>query len=62
MYYNPSKRSYELIGTVQGSGYDCRTNTVATFENSEDGLWNKVSHWVDWIKGEMQKLGEESCS
>ena len=50
-----------IIGTLQGSGYDCRTDSVLKFEGSKNGLWNQVSVWVDWIKKEMGKMGEKGC-
>ena len=50
-----------LIGTLQGSGYDCRSDRVVPFLGSTNGLWNQVSVWVDWIKKEMGKLGEKGC-
>ena len=61
MYYRKKTRSYVLIGTVQGMGYSCRHDRVDKFEDSDNGLWNKVSAWVDWIKAEMKELGEKGC-
>jgi len=48
-----------IIGTVAGAGYNCHKNKVSKFEGSENGLWNQVSVWVNWIRGIMQDLNEE---
>ena len=48
-----------LIGTVSGTGYDCKTDRVNTVEGSDNGLWNKVSVWVDWITKTMKLLHEQ---
>ena len=61
MYFNQTRRSFVLIGTVQGGGYDCRTGQVSTFEGSRNGVWNKVSAHMDWIEITMDKLGETIC-
>ena len=62
MYYNKKKTSYVLIGTVKGAGYDCRGDKTTLFEQSTNGLWNKVSYWVVWIKKLMDKMGETACA
>ena len=62
MYFNRTRRSFVLIGTVNGGGYDCRTDQVSTFEGSRNGVWNKVSAHMDWIKITMNELGETICS
>ena len=61
MYRNESSGRYVLIGTVQGGGYDCRTDKVNIFEGSENGLWNKVSAHMEWIQETMERLGENVC-
>jgi len=61
MYYNNATSRYVLIGTVQGGGYDCRYDTVATFEGSDNGVWNKVSAHMEWIRDTMEGLGEKIC-
>ena len=61
MYLNKRTLKYVVIGTVRGNGYDCRTDTVATFEKTDLGLWNKVSNWVYFIKGVMHHMGEPVC-
>merc|ERR1740137_235020 len=40
--------AYILIGTVQGGGYSCPRDTVSSLVGKKDGVWNKVSYWVDW--------------
>ena len=50
MHYNHTTSANVRIGTVQGTGYDCQTDTANLYEDSDNGMWNKVSHWVDWIK------------
>jgi len=47
-----------VIGTVYGDGYNCITGNVSNTEGVKKGLWNKVSHWVDWIRDEMKKLSQ----
>ena len=61
MYYNNATSRYVLIGTVYGGGYDCRTDKVSKFEGSENGVWNKVSAHMEWIKDTMEGLGETIC-
>ena len=56
MHYSNLTRKYSLIGTVQGIGYDCSTDKVRKFEGSDNGVWNKVSFHVDWIKRTMREL------
>jgi len=62
MYLNQRTLKYVVIGTVRGNGYDCRDGTVANFEKTTFGLWNKVSNWVDFTKGVMRAMGEPVCS
>ena len=61
MYFNDTTSTYSIIGTVNGNGYDCRTDTVTTFEGSDNGLWNNVSAHMDWIQETMEKLGQKVC-
>ena len=61
MYKDETKGTWILIGTVQGTGYDCRTDSVGLFEGSPDGVWNKVSHWVNWLRTKMDEYGETAC-
>jgi len=61
MYYNQTTSRYVLIGTVQGEGYNCRTGGVGSFEGSDNGVWNKVSAHMEWIKDTMEGLGEKIC-
>ena len=51
-----------LIGTVNGGGYDCRTDRKTEIDGSDNGVWNKVSYHVDWIKKTAQELGETLCN
>ena len=30
-------------------------------EGSDNGVWNKVSHWVDYIEDTVSQLGETVC-
>ena len=50
-----------LKGTVNGAGYDCRKDVRHEIEGSDNGVWNKVSYHVDWIKQTAQELGETLC-
>jgi len=61
MYLDPSTQSYMLIGTVQGSGYDCRSGETIEVEGSSNGMWNKVSNHVDFVKKVMTEMGETPC-
>jgi len=61
MYHNVSTSSYVLIGTVNGGGYDCRTDSEGSFEGSNNGVWNKVSAHMEWILKKMKELGENAC-
>ena len=61
MYFNPYKNAFVLIGTVQGRGYDCRTDKINKIEGSTDGFWNQVSQWVPWIRALMSQHGEIQC-
>ena len=51
------RRKYYLIGTVIGDGFDCHSGLMY----SETGTYNKVSHWVDWIRMQMFLLGDSVC-
>ena len=61
MYFNKARGSYEIIGTLAGGGYSCLRNKVYDFEGSQNGLWNKISSWIGWIKVEMNRYQEEQC-
>jgi len=61
MFHNKAQAKYILIGTVQGHGYDCRTDTVDKFEGSDNGVWNKVTAHMEWITETMEQLGEKVC-
>ena len=43
-------------GTVQGHGYDCATGKVNKFEDSDNGVWNRVRISLE----EVQILLEQS--
>jgi len=59
MYFNKARGSYEIIGTLAGGGYSCVRNKVHFFEGSQNGIWNKISNWIGWIKVEMNRYQEE---
>ena len=61
MYLNKTTMKWTLLGTVSGSGYDCKHDTVSTVEESTNGLWNKVASHTSWIEKTMEKLGEKLC-
>ena len=50
--WNDVKQTFENPGTVFGSGFDCRTGKVYTFERQTDGMWNKVQQNIDF-KGQV---------
>ena len=60
--YFGNKCAYKIIGTVVGGGYDCRSGKVAEYYGHKGGIWNKVSHWVDWIRQQMEAADEPICS
>jgi len=62
MFYDEAKNKNILIGTVFGFGYNCKKDTVAEVEGSTNGLWNKVSFHVSWIREIAEEMGEELCS
>jgi len=61
MFYNKTTSKYVLIGTVYGKGYNCETGRPGLFERQTDGIWNKVSAHMEWIKKKMEGLGERVC-
>ena len=61
MFYNKTTSKYVLIGTVFGNGYNCGNGGLTWFEGTTDGIWNKVSAHMDWIKKTMEKMGEKVC-
>ena len=61
MYLNTSVSRYTLIGTVNGQGYDCRTDTRTFFEERDDGMWNKVSEHMEWIEKTMREFEQPIC-
>ena len=61
MYFDRHTSTYTLIGTVNGGGYDCRTDEVTEIEGEDNGMWNKVSAHVDWIKERMEEMNEKDC-
>merc|ERR1712142_197477 len=61
MYLNSKTKRYELIGTVNGQGFNCKTGGIMEFEGRTDGIWNKVSAHVVWIEEQIKSLGEIIC-
>ena len=61
MYFHRPTSRFVLIGTVQGNGFDCVDGTVTEFEGSPNGVWNKVSAHMEWIRKTMEDLGETGC-
>ena len=59
MYQDPRSKSYVLIGTLYGAGYDCKDGRVSS--RSRNGQWNKVSIRVNYIKRVMRDMGETLC-
>ena len=41
------------LGTVQGGGYDCRTNNISETFPFPEGRWNKVREYID--RNNLQK-------
>merc|ERR1739845_298334 len=55
MYKDRKTRVYYLIGTLNGGGFNCKTDRISMFEGSNNGLWNKVSAWVNWINEQVNQ-------
>ena len=51
-----------ILGTVQGHGYNCKTDKVGLFKGSNNGIWNKISYWTPWILDLMEELDETYCN
>ena len=52
--------SKKLPGTLTGGGFNCRLGKVLkTTQDTSDVLWNKVSHFVPWIRKTAACLGEQ---
>ena len=49
-----------MVGTIKGNGCDCRTDNVTEFEWSTNGVCNKVSARMEWIKETMEKSGKNT--
>ena len=57
----------KITGTVEGRGYDCRTNSLSKFENlttegeskNHYGIWNNVAYHVPWIRAQAMKYREQ---
>ena len=61
MYFNNASEAFTIIGTVNGKGYDCRTNQVHKIEGSTNGLWNQDSFHKELIQDNMEDIGERVC-
>ena len=61
MYLNISTYQWTVIGTLQGNGYNCRTDRLHHFEGSTNGVWNKVTQHIEWIVNTMESIGELVC-
>merc|ERR1712215_465553 len=58
MYKDPKTGRYVIIGTVQGGGYNCGTDKTQTVDGTDNGIWNNVSYWADWVKQNI-KVGSD---
>jgi len=54
MYQDPDSDRWVIIGTLKGSGFDCRTGKMHSQEGKKEGYWNKVSAHTNWI---LETLG-----
>ena len=61
MYFNKWTSSYTIIGTLVGGGYNCKRDTVKEIEGSLNGIWIKVTNFVQWLKEQMKTMEEEVC-
>ena len=54
-----------LQGMVFGKGYDCRQDKKTVYKldkgrgETTDGMWNRVSSFVPWIREKAADMGEE---
>ena len=52
------RNRHTVIGTVSGQGYNCILGKkVSPFQE-----YNKISHWVDWIRTQMVLMGDFVCN
>ena len=57
----------KITGTVQGGGYNCKTNSLSSNENlttageskNHYGIWNNVTYHVPWIRAQAMKYSEQ---
>ena len=61
MYFNKWTSSYMIIGTLVGGGYNCKKDTVKKIEGSFNGIWIKVTNFVQWLKEQMTTMEEDVC-
>ena len=61
MYYNKTTSRYVLIGTLFAGVYTCMSDQIPPNEGVDNGVWNKVSAHMEWIKHTMEGLGEKIC-
>ena len=59
--WDEDNQQYILAGTLLGMGFDCWEDTLIRFEESTDGIWNKVSSHVHWIHEKIWEKGEKLC-
>jgi len=52
---NNGRAKWYIIGTLHGGGYDCRDGSGG----DSDGLWNKVSAHIKWIKETIKGQGSD---
>ena len=61
MFYNKTTSRYVLIGIAFANSYACTSDNVPPNKGEDNGVWNKVSAHMEWIKHTMEGLGEKIC-
>ena len=61
MFWESRRDQWLLIGTQVGMGYDCLMDKIDLFDDSDNGMWNKISDHVNFIHKVVRDYGEKIC-
>ena len=59
MYFDGGQ--WILAATLLGMGFDCGMDKLKQFEDSDNGIWNKVNVHYDFITKTMKKYDQMIC-
>ena len=59
MYFDGGQ--WILAATLLGMGFDCWMDSLKQFEETNHGIWNKVSVHSEYIKNTMKKYKQKIC-